>query len=206
MANHVSEWLGAYHDGELHGARLRQVERHLAECTACRAELDEIQSISNLLQLPEPIEDFLPTERFVANLALRLPRQVEQTPTHPALKTIWWSVPLGLLGIYLCVAITQWLSSLLTLAVDSGLFNGNLAWLGGHPRQMGWFATAQNLFGGQLGGLGLEILAWLNDANLYIVQLAGNLMPYVILGAGYLGWLAIWWLRNQAQPTQNANN
>lgn len=206
MANHVTEWLGAYHDGELHGARLRQVERHLTECTNCRAELDEIRNLSNLLQSHHPAEDFLPTDRFVANLALRLPRQAEQAPTHPALKTIWWSAPVGLLGIWLCVAITRSLSSLLTLAVDTGLFNGNLAWVGGNPIQMGWFATAQNLFNGQMGGLGLEILTWLNDANLFLVQLAGNLIPYLILAIGYLGWLVAWWLRQQGQPSQNVGS
>jgi len=205
MADHVSEWLGAYHDDELHGARLRQVERHLTECNACQAKLDEIRSISNLLHSFEPVEDFLSAERFAANLALRLPRQGEPAPTHPALKTAWWLVPIGVLGIWLCVAITQSLSSLLTLGVDSGLLNGNLARLGGNPSQMDWFATALDLFNGQLGGLGLEILTWLNDANLFLVQLVGNLMPYVILGVGYLVWLAFWWLRDQGQPSQNVN-
>ena len=30
MSKHVSEWLNAYHDGELHGSQLHQVEAHLA--------------------------------------------------------------------------------------------------------------------------------------------------------------------------------
>jgi hypothetical protein len=204
MGKHVSEWLGAYHDGELHGSRLRQVEAHLAGCATCQAELDEIRNLSSLLHSHEPAEDFLPTERFVANLALQLPRQAEQHPAHSALKTIWWLAPIGLLGIWLCVDITNTLSAFLTLAVDSGLFNGNLAWLGGNPIQMGWFTTTQNLFSNQLGGLGVEILASLNDAHLFLVQLAGNLIPYLILAIGYLGWLVAWWLRQQGQPSQNA--
>lgn len=206
MADHVTEWLEAYHDGELKGARLHRVEAHLAECTPCQAALDEIQSLSSLLQLHEPGEDFLPTERFVANLALRLSRQGEPAPTHPALKTAWWLLPIGVLGIWLCVDITHSLSAILILAVDSGLFNGNLAWLHANPLQMGWFATAQNLFQGQLDGLGFEILAWLSDANLFLVQLARNLIPYLVLAVGYLGWLASWWLRHQGQPSKNASN
>jgi hypothetical protein len=203
MANHVSEWLGAYHDGELYGARLHQVEAHLAGCTTCQTELDEIRGLSDLLHSQELVDDFLPTERFVDNLALQLPRQAEQHPVRPAIKTLWWLAPIGLLGIWLCVDITRNLSTLLTLAVDTGLFNGNLAWLGGNPIQMGWFTTAMDLFSDQLGGLAVEILARLNDAHLFLVQLAGNLIPYLIIAVGYLGWLVAWWLRHQGQPSQN---
>ena len=54
MSEHVTEWLNAYLDGELHGARLRQVENHLAECAECRAELDECAELSALLQRNRP--------------------------------------------------------------------------------------------------------------------------------------------------------
>jgi anti-sigma factor RsiW len=36
MDEHVHAWLEAYHDGELHGRRLEQVEDHLARCVECR--------------------------------------------------------------------------------------------------------------------------------------------------------------------------
>ena len=50
MNEHVTPWLGAYHDGELRGRRLQQVETHLAHCAACRAELEELRALSALLQ------------------------------------------------------------------------------------------------------------------------------------------------------------
>lgn len=204
MANHVIEWLGAYHDGELDGARLRHIEGHLAECATCQAELDEIRNLSTLLQDTSSIGDFLPSERFVANLALSLPRQPEQPQTPNALKTAWWLIPVGLLGIWLFIDITLSLSSVVTLAVDAALLSGNLVWLQGNPLQMQWFATAMNLFGNQLGAPGREILSVLNDANLFTTQLARILIPQAIFAASYLGWLLFWWLRHQHQPSQIA--
>ena len=66
MTKHVTEWLGPYHDGELHGARLRQVEQHLSECTECKNELEEMKGLSALLHEAPPAAHFLPTERFVS--------------------------------------------------------------------------------------------------------------------------------------------
>lgn len=206
MVNHVTEWLGAYHDGELHGARLRHVEGHLVECATCQAELDEIRNLSTLLQDTSSIGDFPHSERFVANLAISLPRQSEQPQTPNVLKIAWWLIPVGLLGIWLFIDITLSLSSVVTLAVDAALLSGNLVWLQGNPLQMQWFATAMNLFGNQLGAPGREILSVLNDANLFTTQLARILIPQAIVAVSYLGWLLFWWLRHQQQPSQNTVN
>jgi hypothetical protein len=40
--------LGAFHDGELDADAERIVERHLASCEACRAELQEIRELSDM--------------------------------------------------------------------------------------------------------------------------------------------------------------
>lgn len=40
--------LNAYHDAELDDAESRALERHLATCTACTAELEEIRDLSRL--------------------------------------------------------------------------------------------------------------------------------------------------------------
>jgi anti-sigma factor RsiW len=50
MSNHVTEWLNAYLDGELHGSRLYHVEEHLAACEFCQAELESLDHLSALLQ------------------------------------------------------------------------------------------------------------------------------------------------------------
>ena len=75
MNGHVTPWLATYHDGELKGRRLRQVEAHLAECATCRAELNELQCLSALLHESPVAEDLLPPERFVAQVGLRLERR-----------------------------------------------------------------------------------------------------------------------------------
>lgn len=38
--------IGAYHDGELDAAMMRQVERHVEECAACRGELAAMRDLS----------------------------------------------------------------------------------------------------------------------------------------------------------------
>ena len=48
MTEHVTAYLGAYHDGELRGRRLRQVEAHLAHCATCRAELERLRALAAL--------------------------------------------------------------------------------------------------------------------------------------------------------------
>ena len=50
MSNHVTEWLNAYLDAELHGSQLQHVEAHLAECQACQSELESLERLSGLLQ------------------------------------------------------------------------------------------------------------------------------------------------------------
>jgi hypothetical protein len=206
MSEHVTEWLGTYHDGELHGAHLRQVEQHLVECAECRAELDGLQGLSNLLQETAPAGDFLPTERFVANLTLTLPRQPERTQPRKALEFGWWLIPVGVLGAWAFIQITISLSDVAQFIANTGLLGGNLAWLQGNPPQMEWFATAMNLFGSQIGFTGQFVLSELNEAGVFVTKLMGILLPQALLAVLYLGWLATWWLRRQPQPTQNPGN
>ena len=203
MINHVTEWLGAYHDGELRGARLGQVEQHLSECATCRAELNEIRSLSVLLHETKE-GDFLSTERFVANLSLNMPRRPAQDRSRNMLNIGWWLVPISLLGIWLFVTITMSLGSLLSFGVNSGLIGRDMAWLEGNPLQMNWYPAAMDLIGSQLGAPGQAAISILNDAQLFMVQLVGSLLPQVVLAVFYLGWLFVWWLRHQAQASQNS--
>ena len=206
MPDHVTEWLGAFHDGELRGARLRQTEQHLAGCATCQAELDEIRDLSTMLQDTASKGDFLTTEQFVANLALSMPRQSELSQSRNALKIGWWLIPVGLLGIWLFIDITFLLSPVVKLSVESGLLGDASAWLQGNPAQMRWFAAAMNLFGNQLGAPGRETLSALHDASLFIAQMAGRLIPQAILAVSYLGWLLSWWLRQQHPTSQSTGD
>lgn len=201
MSEHISPWLGAYHDGELRGNRLRLVEVHLAACETCRAELEAMRSLSFLLKETSPEAEFIPTERFVANLVLSMPRVPHQARTRNALQMGWWLVPVGLLLAMLFVNITTSLSSIYTLAADTGLFDGALPWVQETTAQMDWFARTMSLFGNQLGSPGQAILSAVNEANVFIAQMVRPLIPQALLAAGYLGWMLTWWLRSQENHT-----
>lgn len=96
MSTHVSEWIAAYYDGELHGLRLYQVESHLQDCAECRAELEGMKSLSSLLEENPAAPPRIAPDRFVAQVGLRLPPQAPSAG-RPALKTRWLVMPLGLL-------------------------------------------------------------------------------------------------------------
>ena len=201
MTEHVTQWLEAYHDGELRGARLRQVEQHLLECAECQAELEAARGLSSLLRDAAPVGDFLPAGRFAVNLALNLPRQPERSQPQKWVEVGWWLIPVGLLGTWLFLQVTFSLSAATQWAVNSGLFNGNLSWLKGNPIQMEWFSTIMNLFGNKIGAPGQVALSELNDAQLFISQLTGRYLWDALLAMLYVGWLGAWWLHHQ--PSQN---
>ena len=97
MNEHITAWIEAYHDGELHGARLRQVEAHLETCTTCQAELEALRGLSTLLQASPAITPRSSARTFAAQVNLRLPRSILQPAWRKALKTGWQFAPLGLI-------------------------------------------------------------------------------------------------------------
>ena len=97
MNPHVNEWLSAYHDGELSGARLRQVETHLGVCSACLLELEEITKLSKLLNEVPVVERRLSPEQFTTQVRLRLPRKAAPLTWQKALTIGWRVIPAGLL-------------------------------------------------------------------------------------------------------------
>ena len=200
MSEHIVEWLGAYHDGELRGARLRQIEEHLAGCAECQTRLDELQGLSALLHEAVPSAEFLPTGRFVDNLMLNLPRQSTQPQKRKVSEIAWWLIPAGLLGAWSFLQITFWLSSVFMTASNSGLLGSGLAWLQGSPYQTQWFAAIMNLTGGHIDGVFQPVLVYLNNSDAFLWNLAGQIELQVLIAVLYLGWLGAWWLRSH-QPS-----
>ncbi len=183
MNRHVTEWIPAYADGELHGLRLRQVEEHLESCAACRKELEALQQLSALLQeAPDPQPE-TSNERFTAAVRLRLPpslpRPGAQASWKGFLKTAWQAAPLALVG--------GWALGQVILVLGSV---GWLAWLGeAAPGQWAAFGLslpgqAQTLMAGfpllRLGvwAAGIGVL-WLNLTFSMAVLM--------------WGWLVVWW-------------
>jgi hypothetical protein len=189
MPEHITEWLGAYLDGELRGARLRHVETHLSDCETCQMELDELCGLSVLLRETSPLADFLPRERFIANLTLNLPRQNGATQTPRAAEFGWWMIPVGIILAWIFMQLSAYISTALLAAVNLGLFGEGFSWLWGEStRQSLWFAWLTRLVGEPAGSLTL-----LNTLDLFLRDLVSHYFWQAVLGLGYLVWLIRSW-------------
>jgi hypothetical protein len=191
--------LNAYLDDGLHGTRLLEVKLHLASCPACREELKELRLVSDLLQAA-PAPQFMPVERFVANLNLILPRRLlRDRPPKPG-SLAWWLVPAALLALFYFVRTVVTLTSVVTVADVSGLL-GSTAWLDA-GQQAAWYGDLMSLFGGQVG----EAQPALSTLNSLAVW-GGNLLDGLLWQVGilllYWGWLAVWWLRRGPRLAKN---
>ena len=198
MIEHVTDLLGAYLDGELHSLRLRQVEDHLAKCAACRKELAELRGLSTLLQKSIPSDAFTPTDRFVANLTLNLPRRPETAPRRKPLEFIWWLVPIGVLGAWLFLQTVVTVSTLITTADLTGLFGNSVAWLQPGSQQSLWFSASMGLFGNQIQGNGRTALDLLNNFSLFGSGIIMQLVWQAGIALVYWIWLGLWWNRRRA--------
>jgi hypothetical protein len=207
MIEHVTDLLGPYLDGELHGLRLQQVEDHLAGCTTCRKELEELLQLSGLLQKSFTTESFMPADKFAANMVLRLsaqsatrrqPRREETSPDRKPLSLLWWLAPVGLLGAWVFAQAVFTLGSLLSSADMAGLLGNVSAWFSTAPQQSLWFSATMSLFGGQLGGTSKTVLDILNDISVTGSGLAIQLLMQAGIALAYWAWLAMWWRRRKS--------
>lgn len=181
MSPHVSELLGAYHDGELTADRRQQVEEHLQDCPACRAELEALEELSTFLKA-DPVPDQTPSERFAAQVQLRLPRASQshsrQTEGRSGEQLPRWvlGIPLALIGASTFLQAAIWVTAFVLTAVNeldpsAALFSG---WI---PTE-GLFETGVNLL--------------LFNAILLIGTT-------ILWSAWMAGWLA--WKRNQNESS-----
>ena len=190
MTGHVDAWLMAYYDGELGGRRRREVEAHLAECEACRAQLDELAGLSALLMnAPEPA-DLTPPDRFVAQVQLQLPRQPVEAGCRPRVVELGWNLaPLGLFAVWAFLQAVAIVSEVVEVALEQGWGGEALrSVLSASVTTPEWVAeiSAANRNAFQvLAGMPLEGLLPL---NLWITGLMS-----VLAGV----WLALWLLRQR---------
>jgi len=190
MNEHVSAWLEAYHDGELQGRRWQQVKSHLAECAACRAELDTLRTLSAWLQSGPAAENLTPPERFVAQVGLRLPRHQDQPVWWQAAHIGWRLAPVGLFGVWAILQAVFIVAQVVLLA---------LRW-GGEPALQN--AAWLNHLGAGLNDLAPVGLADL-DGVFPLGALAGSVLYLglmALIGVLYWSWLASWWVRQHPRP------
>jgi predicted anti-sigma-YlaC factor YlaD len=198
MSNHVTEWLNAYHDGELHGNRLRHVQAHLAGCEVCQAELESLHSLSDLLHEVETPE-LVSTERFAAQVSLRLPReQAALTPGKKVTEIGWWMIPVGLLAAWVFVSTAFVLGDILSVAGDLGLLSGMSAWLASGPSSDIYLSATL----GQAGFLSGNGLNWAEAAETLTRSSLPQISVQISIVLLYLGWMAIWWARHTRRRSE----
>ena len=210
MTQHVTAWLGAYHDGELQGLRLRQVEAHLAHCATCRADLESLRALAALLQENPAAANLTPPERFVAQVGLRLPRRPERPAWQRGLEIGWQLMPLGLLGTWTFVQAVLVVAGVVLLALQMGLGGDVMAGLWYPELVEGLSAPQQGLSLSEIFNLSE---ASLNDVGPLMLQLLShrgplgwgftlNLVLTGVIGLLYWSWLASWWARRQHRQRQ----
>jgi hypothetical protein len=198
VSKHITEWLNAYLDGELKGGQLQRVETHLTECQDCQAELESLQSLSGLLhevQAPE----FISSERFAAQVNLRLPQRRLAAPAKKVMEIGWWMIPVGLLGSWIFMGTLFFMNELLSIANRFGLptYISGLS-VFGSSNQAYWSATL-----GQFGILSGKELDWAATTEVFTRTFLPLFTLHVAIALLYLSWLAIWWaLRKRREHGQ----
>ena len=202
MTQHVTSWLGAYHDGELRGLRLRQIEAHLAQCATCHAELERLRALAALLQESPAAGDLTPPERFVAQVGLRLPRRPERPAWQRAMEIGWRLAPVGLLGAWAFVQAVSIVAGVVLVALRMGLGGDVMAGLLPVSQQRLWLAEVFSLSNVGLSDAGRIMLRMLSDGGPLGWGITLHLALSVVIGLLYCSWLASWWARRQHHSSE----
>ena len=194
MSKHVSEWLNAYHDGELRGNRLHQVEAHLADCELCQMELESLERLASLLQ-HVPVPEFTAPERLAAQVGLRLPHRKTVIAKKQILEIGWWMIPVGLLAAWVFIGTSFFIGDILSATNNLGLSGPISGWLAfGQSSDIYLSATL-----GQLGLLSGNSLNWAESTETFTRMSLPQISLQASIALLYLSWIAIWWIHRTRQ-------
>jgi predicted anti-sigma-YlaC factor YlaD len=194
MSDHVTEWLNAYLDGELHGSRLHHVETHLAECEICLAELESLEALSGLIQ-EVPVPEFTSPERFASQISLRLPHSKPVIVRKKVLEVGWWMIPVGLVAAWVLISASFLVSDMVSAVNRFGLLTSVSDWMRfGTSDAAGW-STAL----GQIGVLSGNALDFAASTESFTRTLLWQIGLQASIALLYLSWIAIWWARHWRQ-------
>jgi hypothetical protein len=191
MSKHVSEWLNAYHDGELHGKRLHSVEVHLAECELCQTELESLENLSSLLQ-EVPAAEFKSPDLFAAQVNLRLPHAKPVVSRKQVGEVGWWMIPVGLLAVWVFVSTAFIVGDIVSAAGSLGLLTGMTDWLAYGSANDIYLSTTI----GQMGLLSGNSLNWAEATETFTRSSLPQITLQISIALLYLSWMAIWWARH----------
>jgi anti-sigma factor RsiW len=194
MSNHVTEWLNAYLDDELKNGRLDQVEKHLAECAECQAELESLQNVSSLLhEVPAP--EFISSERFASQVSLRLPHEQPKATKRKAQEMGWWMIPVSLLLLWVLIGTSEVVSGVVSTANKLGILS-----LGDAPAWLAADSSTETAWSGTLGEFGLlsgDSLQWAELTESFMRDNLPQIVWQSAIALLYLSWIAIWWARQK---------
>ncbi len=194
MVEHVTQWLGAYLDGELNGAMQRKVEAHLLECSACQGELKELKSLSELLKTNAAENRLDPGPHFASQVILKLPRQPAQPLAGQAARIGWWLVPAGILGGWVFLQTVLLVSSLALAAGQIVPWSGPLAWLSDLGGQNLVISAISTLVDGRFGLATNSILNFISEGASLSWDLVLPIAFQTALALMFISWLAVWWV------------
>ena len=180
MGQHVYHLLDDYYDNQLSPAGCRRVEAHLAGCPSCRAELERLGQLGDLLTEYRVPDAFGAADLFQAQVVLRLARRTRERAGYR--EAAWYLVPLALLSV---LGILQALLALLGA-------------LGRVIRSAGWLGIDAGPFLARLGAWskGVEVLGLsLPSIALVLVALLmiGLYLGLLALYLPYAGWVGALW-------------
>jgi predicted anti-sigma-YlaC factor YlaD len=195
----VLEWLNAYMDGELGSFRLHQVESHLTRCSACRVELAELRKLSSLLQeTPAPVK-FTPSDRFIANLKLRLLRKSQVLRRRKTVGVSGWLVLADLMLAWFFIQGLLLVNTLVSTAGLVGLMPSGTALLGSAPQHNLLFSAALMFFSDSLGEGSRTVLNLLDGISVFGSNVLTVVLLQVGIGVIYITVLAFWLLHQRKQ-------
>ena len=190
MSDHITQWLNAYLDGELKNGKLHQVEAHLADCEECQAELESLQALSNLLH-DGPGPEFIPAERFAAQVSLRLPREQPKPARRNVFEMGWWLIPVGLLFLWMFLNTSTWMGRAVATANQFGLLNNAPAWMVNDESREGLWSERL----GEIGLLNGTSLQWAEAVEAFTKNTLPSIIWQAAIALVYLSWIALWWAR-----------
>ncbi len=106
----VEKLLTLYHDGELSPKERSTFERHLAKCPACRAKLEKLKALDELVRDGEAERVPDPGHHYWSSFALRVTKRLQKPHTHlirrPRPKLFSWRLlPYLSAGVAVVIAI-----------------------------------------------------------------------------------------------------
>jgi anti-sigma factor RsiW len=184
---HVDLLLVEYHDNELSPRQRRRVEAHLQDCVACRAELERLERLSDVLAAYTLPDSLTAAETVRAQVVLRLPRRRGDRPG--AVSWGWHLVPLGLICVLMALQALFVVPDAVKWVADLARWSGiGLSSLSGAP-----------LVGGRLVAA-VEYVLGSQWFSLY--RFGWQMLVYVMLifvFVSYWGWVNVLW-RSKALP------